>query len=515
MGIVAKQTLSNSIIIFIGALLGAINLMLLYPIVLPDEEIGLTRLLITFTILLSQLASLGGSTMLVKFIPNNNDGKGNYNGVASFIFFIGMVGFLIILLSLLFGKPVFEYFYGDNSKLFIEYFYFLIPLIFFQILINYFNGILHANFQSVFPHFINEILLKLLSSLILIIYSLELIDFHEFMIFFVLTYTIASVVLFSHIYKQNKFSLKIKAIKINRKSILKYGVANSLTSLASNLTNRIDVIMIGSLLGGVVLFGDAKDFNVGLYYVTIYTIASYMATLLEMPARALANIASTIISKAWNDNDLKLIGDLYKKSSINQLVVGVLIFLGIWVNIDELLIITGKDYSVGKWVFLFLAIGKIINIASGVNGKIIILSKYYLVGTYLTFLLAFVTFFTNLFFIPYFESLPNNIGIEGAALATALSVFLFNFFSFLFLFIKYKLQPFSLNTILVFAIAILTLLIIELFNFEFVYYFEIIFNSLMVSFIFIPSIYFLNISSDFNRIIDKFFKRFYGLFTHK
>ena len=60
MGIVAKQTLSNSIIIFIGALLGAINLMLLYPIILPDEEIGLTRLLITFTILLSQLASLGG-----------------------------------------------------------------------------------------------------------------------------------------------------------------------------------------------------------------------------------------------------------------------------------------------------------------------------------------------------------------------------------------------------------------------------------------------------------------------
>ena len=110
MGIVAKQTLSNSVIIFIGAFIGAINLMLLYPIVLPDEEIGLTRLLITFTVLFSQLASLGGSTMLIKFIPNNNDGKGNYNGIASFVFFVGIIGFLIILLSLLFGKPIFEYF---------------------------------------------------------------------------------------------------------------------------------------------------------------------------------------------------------------------------------------------------------------------------------------------------------------------------------------------------------------------------------------------------------------------
>ena len=253
MGIVAKQTLSNSIIIFIGALLGAINLMLLYPIILPDEEIGLTRLLITFTILLSQLASLGGGTMLIKFIPINNDGKGGYNGVASFIFLVGIIGFLIVLLSLIFGKPIFEFLYSDNSKLFIEYFNFLIPLIFFQILINYFNGILHANFQSVFPQFINEILLKILTTIILIIYSFELIDFYEFMIFFVFSYVIASVVLFFQIAKQNKFSFRLKFNHLNKRSILKYGFANTLTSLASNLTNRIDVVMIGSLLGGVIV----------------------------------------------------------------------------------------------------------------------------------------------------------------------------------------------------------------------------------------------------------------------
>ena len=511
MGIVAKQTLSNSIIIFIGALLGAINLMLLYPIILPDEEIGLTRLLITFTILLSQLASLGGGTMLIKFIPINNDGKGGYNGVASFIFLVGIIGFLIVLLSLIFGKPIFEFLYSDNSKLFIEYFNFLILLIFFQILINYFNGILHANFQSVFPQFINEILLKILTTIILIIYSFELIDFYEFMIFFVFSYVIASVVLFFQIAKQNKFSFRLKFNHLNKRSILKYGFANTLTSLASNLTNRIDVVMIGSLLGGVIVLGDIKDFNVGLYYVTIYTIASYMATLLEMPARALANIASTVISKAWNDNDMNLISDLYKKSSINQLVIGLLIFLGIWVNIDDLLIITGKDYSAGKWVFLFLALGKIINIASGVNGKIIILSKYYLFGTYFTFLLAIITFFSNLFFIPYFESLPNNIGIEGAALATALSVFLFNFVSFIFLFIKYKLQPFSLNTILILGVAVSTLLIVDIFSFEFVNYLQIFAKSLIVSLIFIPAAYFLKVSSDFNRIIEKFFR----LFIHK
>ena len=89
MGIVAKQTLSNSVIVFSGALLGAINVMVLYPIVLPDQEIGLTRILIAFTVLFSQLASMGGGAMLIKFIPKYNKGNGNYNGVGSFIFCIG------------------------------------------------------------------------------------------------------------------------------------------------------------------------------------------------------------------------------------------------------------------------------------------------------------------------------------------------------------------------------------------------------------------------------------------
>ncbi len=104
MGIVAKQTLSNSVIIFTGAFLGAVNVMLLYPIVLPDQEIGLTRLLITFTVLFSQLASLGGGSMLIKFISKYNKGNGDYSGVGNFIFLIGIVGFSILCSLLFFWK---------------------------------------------------------------------------------------------------------------------------------------------------------------------------------------------------------------------------------------------------------------------------------------------------------------------------------------------------------------------------------------------------------------------------
>ncbi len=519
MGIVAKQTLSNSVIVFSGALLGAINVMVLYPIVLPDQEIGLTRILIAFTVLFSQLASMGGGAMLIKFIPKYNKGNGNYNGVGSFIFCIGILGFIILSCLLIFGKSIFEYFYAENSQLFIEYFFFLIPLIFFQILINFFGGLLQANFKTVFPNFINEILLRLLSCLILLFYFLEYVNFYGFMVAFVSMYGLAALANFFNLLhnQQLKLNFRLKFNFNEQREVIRYGFANTLTSLAGNLSNRIDLLMIGSLLGGSAILAEKDDFNVGLYYVTIYTIASYMATLIEMPARALSNIASAVISKAWHQNNIDLIGSLYKKSSINQLIVGALIFLGVWVNIDSLLIFTGKDYSSGKFVFLFLALGKLINVASGVNGKIIILSKYYLIGTFLTFFLAFITFVSNLFFIPFFENFPGRVGIEGAALATALSVFLFNFFSFLFLLLKYKLQPFSFKTIIVFLVSFVSFFVVQLIENQLTsnFFFELLLKSVVVVLVYIPLTYFLNLSSDFNRIVNKFFSRFFEIFRLK
>ena len=44
--------------------------------------------------------------------------------------------------------------------------------------------------------------------------------------------------------------------------------------------------------------------------------------LLEYQARAVVAISDPIVSKAWKNNDLKLIKDIYYKSSINQLIIG-------------------------------------------------------------------------------------------------------------------------------------------------------------------------------------------------
>ena len=138
------------------------------------------------------------------------------------------------------------------------------------------------------------------------------------MLLFVLNYAITSSVLllFIFIKKYFKFNFQDKISKSEKIEVIKFGFANTLTGFAGNLTNRIDLLMIGSIVGAIGI--STQDFNKGLYYITIYSIASYMAALIEMPARALANIASTFVSKAWKENDITTISSLYKKSATNQ-----------------------------------------------------------------------------------------------------------------------------------------------------------------------------------------------------
>ena len=67
----------------------------------------------------------------------------------------------------------------------------------------------------------------------------------------------------------------------------------------------------------------------------------------------------------------------------------------------------------------YIGLAQLFNISTGVNGAIITNTKYYRFDLYTSVLLAIITVIANLLLIPRF-------GIDGAAMATAISIFLFN-----------------------------------------------------------------------------------------
>ena len=83
----------------------------------------------------------------------------------------------------------------------------------------------------------------------------------------------------------------------------------------------------------------------------------------------------------------------------------------------------------------------------------------------------------ELFLIPVF-------GINGAAMATAISVLLFNFIRLVIIKIKMGIQPFSIKTLYTFVILILTFKVIIYFPLSGNEYLDVVINILYVYFLF-------------------------------
>jgi O-antigen/teichoic acid export membrane protein len=500
--------MANTIWLFVGSVIGALNVLFLFPYVLQDEQIGLARLLTTIAILISQVASVGGPTAVLKFIPIYRKSENNFSGLLTVIFSTCFIGFLITSFLLFLGKDFIVGYYKDNSALLVEFFLFLLPLIFAQIFTQLITAFSESVLKSVFPLFLNEVLLRGLQSILLCLIYFQIIDFKEFMYLFVCIHLLIGLLIYCYmlINKHLKFHFRLDISFNNYRQILKYGFANMLSGLAGGITNRIDLVMIGSMVGSMVIIGNDDLSNSGLYAITVYSIAAYMATMIEMPARALSKIATSFISNAWKENDLSTISLLYKKSAVNQLLFGLLVFGIIWINIDGLLIFSGKDYSAGKWVFLFLGLAKLIHVGSGLNGKIIYMSNYYWVFTILTIGLAILTFITNFFFISYFENIQGWNGIDGAAIATAISILIFNLVAVLFLKFKFNLFPYSLRIVFLlfsFCVALYMSTIFQIDNF----FIDVLLKSSLFSLLYLPLIFMFNISDDFNGVVNKLFNK--------
>ncbi len=494
MGIIAKQSLRNIIILFLGVFLGALNIIFLYPIVLSEVEFGLTRILVTVSILAANIGAFGTPSILIKFLPFYKNTKATKSKLLLHIFKVSFISMIVVFLILLFSKSIILSFYDENASFFGDKYFLIFPLIFLIIINSLISSYCKGLYKSVLQNFLNDIAIRLIHTLLLVMLFFKFINFDLFLYGFIGGYGIVSIFLFFYLISINELTFSnLNVEKINNsKEMITYGGANFLSGIAGNLTNRIDSLMIAGMVG-CALCGENK----GLESVAIYSWGLYVASLIEMPARAVTSIALPYISQFWKDDNLKKIAELYKSSATSQLIVGALLFLGIWINLDVLFLINPK-FQEAKWVIFFVGLGKLIHISAGLNGSIILTSRYYYYSTIFMIILVFITFLTNLALIPEY-------GIVGASIATAISIVAYNIISFLFLKIKFNLQPFSKGTIIVILIALISYLAAKYVHISEFLIADSLIKSFILLLIFVPSIIATNVSEDINKMFRKLF----------
>lgn len=496
MGVIKKEGIKQSIVTYLGVLIGAINTMYFYPKYFSEEELGLFRFLLDSATLLFPFISLGIHNLSIRMFPTFKNPQNGHNGLLFFLLVGVLGGYILFLVAAMAITPFAENFLDDRSLLIQENWYYIIPL----------SGLVSLsmictqyilNFKKVLlPSIVNELFIKVGLPIIAVATFFGYFTIQDGVNILLGIYSVISVVLIGYIIYLKQWHVKPNWKFLNKPLLTEmsvfsfYGVLGSLGSI---LATRIDIFMLAILADN-----DLKD-------VGIYSIAMFMANVITVPARAINNISSPVIAESWKNNDVENIRSVYSKSSIVLLTLGILFLIGIWSSIDDIfsLMPNGEKYAVGKYVILILGIGKLFDLATGNNGQVIGYSKYFRFNFYAVLILAVFNVVSNFIFIPIYQ-------INGAALATACSIFFFNLSKSLYAYFIMGLQPFSLNTLKVLLIGAATYVLATFLPSSGHLILDVIIRSIIISIVFISAVLYFKISDELSDLFWQNVKKITG-----
>lgn len=485
MGVIKRQSILSTTYTYMGVVLGFITTALLFSKYLTPSENGLLKLLVSYSTIFAQFANLGINAVAIRFFPFfRNEDKKNH-GLLFLLFSVLLVGFILFLVVFLILSPKLIQSNKADSPLFVDYLYFIIPLTFFTLLFGSLDVFYRGLFKSTVGAFLKEFAQRTFIFVFILLYIFEIINFHWFVIFYCVALSLPTVILLILLIKDKHFHLKPDFSIIDKpmaRQMVQVAFFGLITGFGNIAILNIDSIMVNEYT------------NTAL--TGIYAITSYFGILVSIPSRAFLRIGSTVIAQAHKENDLKTIDEVYKKSCLNQFIIGLLLFLGLIVNLENIFQILPPDYAAGKYVIIFIGLSHLSVMATGANTIIIGSSKFYKANAYAVMALLALTVITNIIFIPRY-------GISGAAFASVLSMCLFNVIEYIVIYIKFSLQPYNYKFILVSIFGVATYGIMYYVPSLANLYLNIAWLSTLTTILFMGPVLLLKISPDINALFAK------------
>ncbi|MGQ8337274.1 lipopolysaccharide biosynthesis protein [Sunxiuqinia sp. A32] len=425
MGIIQKQTIKGSVYSYLGVAVGFLNSALIMPMLLSTEEYGLINILVAISAIYAQFSSLGFATVTIRLFPYFRNADKNHNGYAFITVMVGTIGFLLALAFFFILKPYLIENNIEKSPLLVEYIWFLVPLIFFRsffLLLDNYNKVMY---DATTGTLLSDFAYRLINLLLLGAYFLKWINFPQYVMGYTFALCFPAIYLAILLIVRGQFSLKpqlqfiSKSLRNEMISVAAFGIIGGLSGVA---LQSIDKIMVNGFL----------DLN----NTGIYSISFFFGTIILIPSRALAKISSPILADSWKENDLKTINSIYYQSSINQSVAGCILFILLIANLHNIFQILPAEYTGGEMVILYISLGNLIAVSSGVSLQILGTSEKYKILALQLGILIILTIITNLILIPI-------MGINGAALASLISMVVYTIIRILYLKRKMNLFPYN------------------------------------------------------------------------
>lgn len=489
MGIIVKQSVKGTIYTYLGVLLGFITTAVLFPRIYSTEEVGLLKIIVAYSTLIAQFGTLGINGATIRLFPFFRTEDKKNHGFLPLALLVGMAGFILSVIIMLTGKPLLIEMSLEKSNLLIEYINYLIILVFFQLFFSILDIYYSALMNSVHGTWLREVFQRILIILMIFLYYFDLLTFHQFVLTYLAAMSVPTVYILITLIREGHFTLHVDFAFLNKellRSIAAVSLFSILNGISVMMIQNVDLIMVNKMLG--------------LDAAGIYAICFFFGVVVSLPARSIYKIANVTAAEAWKNNDKKTLKDIYEKSCLTLFIIGMFLFLGIWLNIDNIMQILRPEYLPGKWVIFFIGLGCLMDMATGANSSLIGTSVYYKMQSYLLLILVVVLIGLNLLLIPL-------LGLTGAAVSSAASLALLNLLRYLFLYVKYRLQPYNIRFVYVILIGISAYFIAGAIPAKWHFSIDLLTRSTVFSLLFLLPVYFFNLSADLNKAADNVLKK--------
>jgi O-antigen/teichoic acid export membrane protein len=490
---IRRQSIISTIIIFIGFAIGFFNnLFFTKPNWFSPDQYGLTRSFFDFSQIIYAYSFLGLSTVIYKFTPYYRAHlKDEENDLLSWALLFSTIGFIFFLTGGIIFKSFFEQKFSVNSKMLVDYYYWIYPFGFSLLIFTILESYCWSIKRTVISNFLRETVLRLLTSVLILLFIFKIINYDTFIKLFACLYGILVLILFIYLKQKNQLHLTFKVSKVTRrfkKKMLVFGLFVFAGVAISTTASLFDSLTISSKIGQAA--------------IGIFAFSTYISNIIQVPQRSIVAISIPVLAEAWREKKYDVIDKLYKRSSINLLLISLFLFGNIWLCYTDGIkaLQLNPVFLQGKLVVLFFGLKLIVDMGTGVNGQIIGTSNFwrfeFLTGIILLLLIVPLNFF-----------LISKIGIVGAGISNLVAYTIYNVIRLIFLWKKFKMQPFSMKTLwtLLMALAFYGITYLALQNFT--GWTGIFCKGVLYSSLFIAGALYLNLTPDAIPVINTLKKK--------
>jgi len=483
MGIVQKQSVQNVIITYIGFFIAAINTLFLYTKILPDAYYGLVTFILASGAILMPILAFGVHNTMVKYFSNFSEE--DKDGFLTLMMLTPLLGILpVALIFSIWQEPLGNWISKENPmvKDYLWYIFLVgLAMAYFEV----FYAWCRVHMKSVFGNFMKEVFARVGVSLLLALFYFGAINLDVFLKLLVGLHLLRTIIiqLYAYTLRFPRFNLNFPA---HTKEILSYSVLIILGGSAALVLLEIDKVMLNQFIS--------------IENVAYYSVAVYIATVIIVPSRAMHQITYPLTAELLNSGDEAGLKKLYQRTSLTLLIASGLLFLLIILNMKDLFLLLPENYRGGFSIVLLIGLAKVMDSILGNNNAILYNSKYYRTVLFFGVGLAILTIVLNYLLIPKF-------GLEGAAMASFISIFIFNGVKLAFVRMKFGYWPFTAATFKILATLVLLVVLFRFLEFSFHPLINIGLKSGLIVLMYVGILYRFNISEDVTGYVSKWFKK--------